>query len=240
MSKRRIKKVFKQVRDANLRYHLLEDRDRVAVGVSGGKDSLVMLYFLLLMKKYTPLDFELLPVYLDLGWNNDVDLLAAFCEASGIPFHHENTNIGEIVFAVRQEKSPCSLCSNLRRGALNRTAKALGCNKVALGHHLDDVVTTLLMSILYEGRYNVFKPLTYLDRMDITVVRPMIYVEEDDIKAIALDLALPFVKNNCPADGFTRRDDVAEILSYLQNFHPGAKRRLLSSIEHVNQESFWN
>jgi len=155
--KRLQKYIFKQVRNANLNFGLIETGDRVAVGISGGKDSLTLLHFLALLQKYTPLDFEIRPVYLDLGWENDITAVQNYCESIGIPLLVEKTNIGQVVFNFRQEKNPCSLCSNLRRGALNRTAKSLGCNKVALGHHADDAVHTLFLSMLFEGRHSVFK-----------------------------------------------------------------------------------
>lgn len=239
MSKKLNKLLFKQLRDANLKYKLIEDGDIVAVGMSGGKDSSVLLYLLDLLKKYTPLSFELKPIYIDLGWDNEVEPLSSYCQSLNYNLHIEPTNIGQIVYDIRQEKNPCSLCANLRRGALNNTAKKLGCNKVALGHHLDDVVTTMFLSMLYEHRYNIFKPKTYLDRIDITLVRPMIYVEEKDVIKISNLLEIKTVENRCPVDGLTKRTEIAELVNMIEQQHPGAKKKFLNSIENINPQSFW-
>jgi len=239
MSKKRSKIVFKQLRDANLNYKLIENGDIIAVGISGGKDSLIMLYLLQLLKKYTPLDFTLYPVYVNLGWNNDVFSLLSYCDSQGLPLHIEETNIGQVVFDYRQEKNPCALCAHLRRGALNRTAKSLGCNKVALGHHADDAVNTLFIALLFEGHFNVFKPLTYLDRINLTVIRPMIYICERDIELLAHSLNIPVFDKSCPVDGYTKRDEIKSLLAEIENKFPGARRRLLTSIENANPECFW-
>jgi tRNA(Ile)-lysidine synthase TilS/MesJ len=219
---------------------MIEDGDRVAVGLSGGKDSTILLYFLSLLKKYTPLNFSIVPIYLDLGWKNDVSDLEAFCQSLDLPLISEQTNIGYVVFEARQEKHPCSLCSNLRRGALNRVAIAHDCNKVALGHHLDDAVDTLFMSMLFESRYHLFKPRTYLDRMDLTVIRPLIYVEEKEIKAMLSYLRINPIKNPCPADGYTKRTEIKELLSDLELRFPGARKNFLKAIENVDSTSFWS
>lgn len=239
ISHKLIKLMFKQIRNANLKYNLIENDDEVAVGMSGGKDSSVLLHLLHLLQKYTPLSFNIHPIYIDLGWNNEIDSLKELCLNYNYNLHIELTNIGEVVFDIREEKSPCSLCANLRRGALNNTAKKLGCNKVALGHHLDDVVNTMFMSMLYENRYNIFKPLTYLDRVDITLIRPMVYVEEKSIIKLADYLGIKAIENLCPADGFTKRDEVAELVNLIETNHPGAKKKILSSIENINLQSFW-
>ncbi|MGI5911810.1 MAG: tRNA lysidine(34) synthetase [Syntrophomonadaceae bacterium] len=239
MSKRRIRIIFKKVRNANLNYKLIENGDRIAVALSGGKDSFTMLYFLNLLKKYTPLCFDMVPIYIDLGWENDTKPLVDFCKTLNLELIIEQTNIGHVVFTNRQEKNPCSLCSNLRRGALNRVAKLHNCNKLALGHHLDDVVHTLFMSILYESRFNVFKPSTYLSRMEITMIRPLIYVEERDILLFVESMGFNTVINRCPADGQTKRHKVAEILDKIEESHPGARQRILSSLENVGPDCFW-
>ena len=239
MSKRRIKKMFKQVRDANLAYSLIENGGRVAVGLSGGKDSLSLMYFLCLLLKYTPLEFEIIPIHIDLGWDSDVSPLHEFCNDLGYPLKIEKTNIGQVVFEIRKETNPCSLCANLRRGALNNAAKRLGCNKVALGHHMDDAVNTLFLSMLYENRFGVFKPLTYLDRVDITVIRPLIYVEEKDIELFIQSAGIIIVKNLCPAEGLSKRKEVSVLLDKIEEEHPGARRSFLRSIENANADSFW-
>ncbi len=240
MENRRTKLLFKQLRNANLTYNLIEDNDRIGVGISGGKDSLVMLYLLKLLQKYTPLNFTLCPILLDLGWNIDTDSIQEFCQTQDSTLHIERTNIGAVVFHYRQEKNPCALCSHLRRGALNRTAKTLGCNKLALGHHADDVVTTLLISMLFEGHYNVFKPKTYLDRIGLTVIRPMIYISERDIELLSKSLSIPVIEKSCPADGNTKRDEVNNLVNEIEQKFPGARQKMVHSIENVNWESFWH
>lgn len=239
MHTRRIKYIFKKIRDANLKYNLIETGDIVAVGMSGGKDSLTLLYFLTLLQKYTPLEFQLKPIYIDLGFDNDITPLEKFCEELTLPLLVETTNIGKIVFEMRKESNPCSLCANLRRGALNRIAKLNGCNKVALGHHLDDVVVTLFMSMLYESRYHLFKPKTYLDRIDITAIRPLIYVEEKEIKLICEQLGFAPVENRCPANGKTKRHEIKDLVEMIEQKFPGAKAKILASIENVDKDSLW-
>ena len=239
MGKNLNKHIFKQVRNACLNYGLIENGDRIAVGASGGKDSVTLLCFLDLLKKYTPLKFDIIPIYLDLGWDNDLTGLQELCTSLGLSLVVEPTNIGYVVFEARHESNPCSLCSNLRRGALNRKAKSLNCNKVALGHQLDDAVNTLLMSMIFEGRFHVFKPLTYLDRMDITVIRPLVYVEEKDIRAFCASVPYPLVKNKCPADGYTSRTKVGDIVREVEAKYPGARKRIFSALTKAEPGSFW-
>lgn len=240
MSNKRTKIIFKKIRDANLNYNLINDNDNIAVGISGGKDSMVMLYMLSKLKKYTPLNFSIYPIYIDMGFNAATDQIQNFIYNLGFELHIEETNIGQIVFESRQEKNPCGLCSHLRRGALNRVAKKAGCNKLALGHHADDAVCTMLLSMLFEGHYQLFKPLTYLDRLSITVIRPMVYVSERDIEILAQSLDIPVLTKSCPADGTTKRSEVELLLKEIETRYPGAKQKLLRSIENVNSESFWS
>lgn len=239
MGQRRIKHMFKQVRDASLKYNLVQDGDHIAAGISGGKDSLTMLYFLTLLQEYTPVKFTIQPVCLDMGWGEDYAPVSAYCDGLELDLLVEPTHIGRIVFENRKEKNPCALCANLRRGALNRIAREHGCNKVALGHHLDDAVHTLFLSMLYEGQFHVFKPSTYLDRMDVTMIRPMIYVEESDIAKVAASLHLPVVASKCPAGGKSKRDEIRQLLDDVEVRFPGARRQFLSSIEHAARDSFW-
>lgn len=240
MSQRRIKHIFKQVRDASLKYHLIEDGDRILAAVSGGKDSLTMLYFLTLVQKYTPVQFSIEAVLLDMGWEEDHQGVTDFCKQLGLDLRVEHTSIGRIVFENRREKNPCALCSNLRRGALNRIAKDLGCNKVALGHHRDDAVHTFFLSMLFEGRFHVFKPSTYLDRMDITMIRPLVYVAESDIEKLSASLQMPVMTSLCPASGQTKRDEVKEVLEIIEARFPGARQRFLSSLENAAPDTFWS
>lgn len=224
------KPLLAKIRRASREYGLIQPYDKIAVGLSGGKDSTVMLYTLSVLQKTLPIPFELQGISLDVGWNNDYQLIGQYCQQLGIPFHLEQTNIGRIVYEDRKETNPCSLCANMRRGAINHTAKALGCNKVALGHHLDDALETFLMSLVFEGRMHTFSPRTYLSRADITVIRPMIYVYEKDIITAARQLELPVVPNNCPADGITKRHTMKEELSRLEAMNSTVRERMLHAI----------
>ena len=211
------KPILAKMRRASREYGLIENGDHIAVGLSGGKDSTMMLYALSILQKTIPVDFSLSAITLDVGWNNDYSALSDFCQSIGVPFSIQTTDIGHIVFEIRQEKNPCSLCAKMRRGALHTMAKELGCNKFALGHHLDDALETFLMSLTFEGRLHTFAPKAYLSRADLTVIRPMIYVMERDIIHFSNYLELPIVKNNCPADGFTSRQDMKDLLAQLEN-----------------------
>lgn len=233
------KRIFREVRKANSKYHMVENGDRIAVGLSGGKDSTALLFFLAMLQKYTPLDFSLVPIYLDLGLGTDTQGMLDLCTSLGLPLIIEETHIAQVIFEVRQEKNPCSLCASMRRGALNRAAKANSCNKVALGHHADDAVDTMLLSMIFEGRYHLFKPVTYLDRMDITVIRPMIYVAEKDIRSFVASTDYKLAKNPCPADGHTMREEMKNLAAEIESRYPGARQRMLNSIENVDTESFW-
>lgn len=224
------KPLLAKIRRASREYGLIQPYDKIAVGLSGGKDSTVMLYALSVLQKTLPIPFELQGISLDVGWNNDYQIIGKYCQQLGIPFHLEQTNIGRIVYEERKETNPCSLCANMRRGAINHTAKALGCNKVALGHHLDDALETFLMSLVFEGRMHTFSPRTYLSRADITVIRPMIYVYEKDIITAARQLELPVVPNNCPADGITKRHTMKEELSRLEAMNSTVRERMLHAI----------
>ena len=229
------KPLLAKMRRASREYGLIQPYDKIAVGLSGGKDSTVMLYALSVLQKTLPFPFTLQGISLDVGWNNDYDLVGQYCQTLGVPFHLEQTQIGRIVYEERKESNPCSLCANMRRGAINNIAKKLGCNKVALGHHLDDALETFLMSLVFEGRMHTFAPRTYLSRADITVIRPMIYVHEKDIVSIAKKLELPVVPNNCPADGITKRHSMKEEMARLEAMNPTVKERM----PHAITTSIW-
>lgn len=233
------KRIFREVRKANSKYHMIDSGDKIAVGLSGGKDSAALLFFMSNLQKYTPVDFDLLPIYLDLGLGADTQGISDLCASLELPLLIEETQIAQVVFEARQEKNPCSLCSTLRRGALNRIAKNQGCNKVALGHHADDVVDTMFISMIFTGRYQLFKPVTYLDRMDITVIRPLIYVTERDIESFIDSVGFKAVKNPCPVDGYTMREEMNKMVADIEARFPGARKRILTSIENVDQDSFW-
>lgn len=221
-------------------YHLIESGDKIAVGVSGGKDSLALLYALHGLKKFYPSHFELMAVSVDLGFEGfDLSPVTALCEQLEIPHKIIHTDIGPIIFEERKEKSHCSLCAKMRKGALNQAVKDLGYNKVAYAHHKDDLVETMMLSLIYEGRFYCFPPKTYLDRMELTVIRPLIYVEEADVIGFKNKYQLPVVKNPCPADGVTRREYVKNLVRRINQENPGAKNRMFTAILNGNIEG-WN
>lgn len=214
-------------------YDMLAPGDRVAVGVSGGKDSLALLCALKALQRFYPHPFELEAITLDLGIAGmDFSPVAALCSRLDIPYSIHKTDIYEVVFEVRRESNPCALCANMRRGALNGIAKERGCTKVALGHHFDDVIETFLLSLFYEGRVGCFSPVTYLERVDITAIRPLLYVPEAYITAFAAREKLPVVENPCPADGNTKREYIKATLRQLEHDNRGLRERLFTALQH--------
>ena len=209
-----MQKILSFMRRAVDDYNMINDGDRIAVGVSGGKDSLTLLAALANLKIFYPNKFELKAITLDMGFPNaDFSGIQAFCDRLGVEYTVIKTDIKEIVFDIRKEENPCSLCAKMRRGILNDTAKSMGCNKVALGHHYEDVLETFFMSLFYEGRINCFSPVTYLSRKDIHVIRPLIYTPERNIKGVARKMELPIYKNPCPADGNTKRQEMKDFIN---------------------------
>ena len=226
------KHLLSYVRRAVDDYGMIEEGDRIAVGVSGGKDSLTLLAALAGLKRFYPKKFELVAITEDMGFEgSDWSAVAEFCERLGVEYKIEKTDIAKIVFDIRKESSPCSLCAKMRRGALNGSAKKFGCNKVALGHHYDDVVETFMLNLFFEGRIGCFRPVTYLSRMDVTVIRPMIYMPEKDVRAYAAAAELPVTKSLCPADGNTQREEMKQLLQELDKTNKGLKYRVFGAIQ---------
>ena len=222
-------------------FEMIRSGDKIAVGLSGGKDSVTLLTLLAALKRFYPKNFELVAINIDLGYELDPEQVAAqkaYCESLGVPLIVEKTEIGKILFEIRKETNPCSLCSKLRRGALNTVAIANGCNKLALGHHADDLVETLFLSMIYEGRFSTFEPVTYLSKTEITLIRPMIFIEEKDIVSYAKDL--PVVFNPCPADKHTQREYVKEVIDGIKKDVPFAKARILSAIYHPERNHLFD
>ena len=210
-------------------YQLIEENDKIAVGISGGKDSLTMLYALQGLKRFYPKKFSIVGVTVDLGFPGfQLEGIQNLCRQLEVPYHVVKTDIGSIIFDQRKETNPCSLCAKMRKGALNQAVKELGCNKVAYAHHKDDVVETMLLSLIFEGRFHSFSPKTYLDRMDLTVIRPLLYVDEYDVVGFQKKYQLPVSKNPCPADGHTKREYAKELLTQLTRENPGVKERMFS------------
>ena len=210
---------------------MIDDGDKIAVGISGGKDSLTLLYALSGLRRFYPKKFELMAVTVDLGFQNlDLTQIRALCEALQVEYKIVQTDIAQIVFADRKESNPCSLCAKMRKGALNEAVKAAGVNKIAYAHHKDDVVETMLMSLIYEGRFHTFSPVTYLDRMELTVIRPLMYMNEADVIGFVNKYDVPVVKSPCPADGHTKREYIKQLLQQLNRENPGVKERMFTAI----------
>ena len=192
----------------------------------------VLLAALAYLRRYYPAPFELEGITIDTGFPGmDFSGVEKMCEELGVPYTRVPTDIREIVFDARQEENPCSLCSKMRRGALNTTMKEHGCNKLALGHHFDDAVETFMMSLVFEGRLNCFKPVTYMSRADVTQIRPLLYVKEQQVRNVAAKLNLPIVHNPCPANGETRRQEVKELIESLSERYPDLKQKLFGAMQ---------
>lgn len=227
-----MKRVLSLLRQAVDQYELIEDGDKIAVGVSGGKDSMALLTALCALKKFYPIPFELYAVTVDLGFKNlDIDSISAYCASLSIPFIAVSTDIAQIVFDIRNESNPCSLCANMRKGALNNKLDELGINKVAYAHHKDDVVNTFFMSLIYEGRLHTISPKIHFDDNKITVIRPFIYMNESDIKGFVKRYNIPVVKSPCPMDKKTSREYVNEIVNGINKVTPGVKNRVITAIK---------
>lgn len=220
-------------------YHMIEAGDKIAIGISGGKDSLTLLYALHGLKRFYPKPFEIHAVTVDLGFQNlDLGKIEALCKELDVPYTIVKTEIADIVFEQRKESNPCSLCAKMRKGALNDAMKQIGCNKIAYGHHKDDLIETFLMSLIYEGRVHTFSPITYLDRMDVTVIRPLMYMKEVDVIGFVNKQNLPVVKSPCPADGNTKREYIKQLLARLNQENPGVKERMFTAIQNQNLEGW--
>ncbi len=227
----KLQQVLSLTRKAVDDYHMIEPGDRIAVGISGGKDSLTLLYALHGLQRFYPAAFELCAVTVDLGfWNLDLGRIEELCRTMDVEYHIVKTDIARIVFEDRCESNPCSLCAKMRKGALNDAMKEAGCNKVAYAHHKDDVVETMMMSLIYEGRFHTFRPVTYLDRTQITVIRPLIYMNEADVIGFVRKNDVPVVKSPCPADGHTKREYVKNLVRDINKEAPGVKERMFTAI----------
>ena len=232
----RLQQVLSYVRKAVDDYHMIEDGDKIAVGISGGKDSLTLLYALHSLMRFYPSKFQIHAVTVDLGFHNlDLTRIESICrDELKIPYTIVKTDIADIVFEQRKEANPCSLCAKMRKGALNDAIKREGCNKVAYAHHKDDVVETMLLSLIFEGRFHTFSPVTYLDRTELTVIRPLMYMNESDVIGFVNKNQIPVVKSPCPADGYTKREYVKQLLRKLNQENPGVKERMFTAIANGN------
>lgn len=227
----KLQQVYSFVRKAIDDYHMIEEGDKIAVGISGGKDSLTLLCALQGLTRFYPKPFQIHAVTVDLGFGNlNLDGIRELCRSMDVEYTVVKTDIAPIVFEERAESNPCSLCAKMRKGALNQAVKEAGCNKVAYAHHKDDVVETMLMSLIFEGRFHTFSPVTYLDRMDLTVIRPLIYMNEADVIGFVNKYHVPVVKSPCPADGHTKREYIKNLLRDINHETPGVKERMFTAI----------
>ena len=234
-----IKRVLSFTRRALDDYKMIEAGDKIAVGVSAGKDSLTLLCAMAELRRFYPVPFELIAVTIDMGFEGmDFDPIRRLCEELNVPYHVIPTEISKIIFDVRKEKNPCSLCAKMRRGALHNAAKELGCNVVALGHHFDDAVETFMLNLFFEGRIGCFSPVTYLSRVGLKMIRPMLYMPEKDVRYFASKASLPVVKSTCPADGNTQREEIKKLLGELDRKHDGLRYRIFGAMQRGEIDGF--
>lgn len=235
-----MKKILGPLRRAVEKYEMIRPGDRIAVGLSGGKDSTALLVAMKRFQYFSPVPFELEGITLDMGFGGmDFEPLVQLCAELDIPYTIKKTQIGPIVFEARQEKNPCALCARMKRGALHDLSIERGCRKIALGHHADDAIETFFLSLFYEGRINTFSPVTYLDRKDITLIRPLIFVKEKDIIYNPEVKELPVIKSTCPADGHTKREDMKDMMKELRKTIPELDERILKAIQNKEQFHLW-
>lgn len=232
-----MQKILGYMRRAIQEYDLIHDGDRICVGVSGGKDSLVMLNGLVLLRRFIGIKYELVAVTLDPGFggvDGDYSAVIEYCKMNDVEYHVIRTQIGEIIFDVRKEPNPCSLCARMRRGALHDAAIQFNCNKVALGHNYDDAVETFIMNLFTEGRIGCFSPISYLSRKNLHMIRPLVLAPEREVKKAALKCDLKIVKSKCPADGHTNRQKTKEFLAEMEHNDHGFKDRLFGAMKRAN------
>lgn len=212
-------------------YKMIEPGDRIAVGVSGGKDSLALLVFLAELRKYHSHPFEVEAITIDLGMGMDYSGIRKLCQELDVPFTLVKTEIGPVIFEHRKESNPCSLCAKMRRGALNQALLDRGLNKLALGHHFDDAVETFVMSLIYEGRISCFQPVTNLDRMGVIQIRPMLYLHEKTVDNFVTRMNLPVLENRCPVDKSTKREEIKQLIYNLSMTYPDLKDRIFGAMQ---------
>lgn len=231
----KLQKLYSYTRKAIDDFQMIKENDSIAVGISGGKDSLTLLYALAGLRKFYPILYSLTAVTVDLGYPDfDLTAIKELCQELDVPYHIIPTEIGAIIKEQNKKNSPCSLCAKLRKGALNQAVVELGCNKVAYAHHKDDIIETMLLSLMFEGRFYAFPPVTHLDRSNLDVIRPLMYVPEVDVIGFKNHYNLPVVKNPCTFDGKTKRQYAKDLLQQLNKDHPGVKNRLFTAIINGN------
>ena len=235
-----MQKILGYMRKAIEDYHMIDEGDKIAVGLSGGKDSITMLMGFKALQRFYPKKFDIVAISVNPGFEFfDSAFLKKVCDDIGVPFFEEEGHIKEIVFDIRNEKNPCSLCANLRRGILNSTAIREGCNKIALGHNEDDVLETFMLNLLYTGSISTFAPVSYMDRSDMTLIRPLIYAPEKDIKKFVRKNNIQVMEKSCPMDGVSKREDMKEMIKNLQVNIPHIRANLYGAIRRSNIKG-WN
>ncbi len=235
-----MKQVLGAIRKAVVEYDMIQEGDRVAVGLSGGKDSMLLLYGLRLFQRFSPVQYELSGIFVNLGFKDlDSLLIRQFCEKIETPFYEVETDIAQIVFEIRNEKNPCALCSKMRNGALHNKVKEIGYHKIALGHHCDDVIETLFLNMLYAGKLGTFKPVTYLSNKDIYNIRPMIYVKEAQVIGAVKKHNIPVLVSPCPMDKNSKREEIKIMLKRLYQDMPEARDRVMTAIKNSQNYDLW-
>ena len=225
------------MRNAIDKYNMIENGDKIAVAVSGGKDSVVLLAGMAGLKRFYPKQFELVAITLDPCFNSketDYSRIEELCGRLNVPYHIKRTDLGDVIFREREEKNPCSLCARMRRGILHDTAKEYGCNKIALGHHMDDAVETFIMNLFMGGQIGSFSPVSYLSRKDLYMIRPMILAEERIVENVLKRNNLPVVKSECPVDGITERQNTKELLKELEEKYPALRQKIIGAMQKGN------
>ena len=226
-----MKRMLSFIRRAVDDYNMIEDGDRIAIGISGGKDSLTLLEVMSELRRFYPKRFEIVAITVDMGFDgSDFSEVAEFCRRLKVEYRVVKTDIAKIIFDVRKEKNPCSLCAKMRRGSLHAEAVEAGCNKVALGHHYDDAVETFMMNLFFEGRLGCFSPVSYLSNRKITLIRPMLYATEKDVEYFVRKRALPIVVSLCPEDHATERENMKKLLAELEKTNKGVKHRIFHAM----------
>lgn len=228
-----MQKILSLVRRCVEDYNMIQEGDRIAVGVSGGKDSMTLLLALSKLQKFYPVPFTVEAISLDMGGGMDFSPVVEFCKEIEVPYTLIPTEISHIIFNVRKEKNPCSMCAKMRRGALHEALNQRGISKIALGHHYDDAVETFLLSLFYEGRISCFQPVTWLDRSEITQIRPLLYCGESKIRGAVERLGIPIVHNPCPADGATKRQEVKDLLENMRGQYPDLKGKIFGAMQRL-------